>query len=55
MPRPRPDRARRGQGLDIVAEIAADHGGRFAACAHGGGAKAIIELPLAKASSLAAR
>jgi signal transduction histidine kinase len=53
--RPRPQRPGRGQGLKIVAEIAADHGGRFAACAHGGGAKAILELPLAEASSSVAR
>ncbi len=52
-PRSRP--TRRGQGLSIVAEIAANHGGRFAACAHGDGAKAIIELPLAGAVSAAAR
>ena len=39
----------------IVAEIAADHGGRFAACAHGGGAKAVIELPVAEAASAAVR
>jgi signal transduction histidine kinase len=40
-------RAQRGHGLNIVAEIAAKHGGRFAACAHGDGARAVLELPLA--------
>jgi len=38
---------RRGHGLRIVAEVAADHGGRFAACAHERGASAVLELPLA--------
>lgn len=52
---PRTRQARRGQGLRIVAEIAAEHGGRFAACAHGDGARAIIELPLAGVASAAAR
>lgn len=41
--------ARRGHGLAIVAEIAADHGGRFAACAHAAGSSAVLELPLAEA------
>jgi signal transduction histidine kinase len=41
--------ARRGHGLRIVAEVAADHGGRFAACAHDRGASAVLELPLADA------
>lgn len=50
-----PRGVRRGHGLQIVAEIAADHGGRFAACAHGGGARAVLELPLAGAKSTAAR
>ena len=40
---------RRGHGLRIVAEVAADHGGRFAACAHELGASAVLELPLARA------
>jgi signal transduction histidine kinase len=39
--------SRRGYGLRIVAEVAAAHGGRFAACAHDGGASAVLELPLA--------
>lgn len=39
---------RRGHGLRIVAEVAADHGGRFAACAHEHGASAVLELPLAE-------
>jgi two-component system OmpR family sensor kinase len=47
--------ARRGQGLRIVAEIAADHGGRFAACAHADGARAVIELPLADATAAVSR
>lgn len=51
----RPRSTRRGHGLRIVAEIAADHGGRFAACAHGGGATAILELPLAGVADTAAR
>lgn len=38
---------RRGHGLRLVAKIAAEHGGRFAACRHGTGACAVIELPLA--------
>jgi signal transduction histidine kinase len=45
---------RRGHGLRIVAEIAADHGGRFAACAHGRGAQAVIEIPLATGARAAA-
>jgi len=47
--------AGRGHGLRIVAEIAADHGGRFAACAHRNGARAIIELPLAGVATAATR
>ncbi|HEY8001845.1 MAG TPA: HAMP domain-containing sensor histidine kinase [Solirubrobacterales bacterium] len=39
--------SRRGHGLRIVAEVAAAHGGRFAACAHERGASAVLELPLA--------
>ncbi len=54
-PLARPRDARRGQGLRIVAEVAADHGGRFVACAHDGGAKAVIELPLAAGPSAIAR
>ena len=38
---------RRGHGLRIVADVAAAHGGRFAACAHAAGASAVLELPLA--------
>jgi signal transduction histidine kinase len=38
---------RRGHGLRAVAQIATEHGGRFAACRHAGGASAVIELPLA--------
>ncbi|MDX6583142.1 MAG: hypothetical protein QOI10_2326 [Solirubrobacterales bacterium] len=41
--------ARRGHGLRIVAEIAAEHGGRFATCAHANGASAVLELPLTPA------
>jgi signal transduction histidine kinase len=37
---------RRGHGLGVVAEVAAAHDGRFAACRHSGGASAVIELPL---------
>ena len=37
---------RRGHGLGVVAEVAAAHDGRFAACRHGDGASAVIELPL---------
>jgi signal transduction histidine kinase len=37
----------RGHGLRIVADVAAEHGGRFAACAHAAGASAVLELPLA--------
>ena len=36
-------------GSRIVAEVAAAHGGRFAACAHAAGASAVLELPLAAA------
>jgi signal transduction histidine kinase len=50
---PRNRTPRRGHGLRIVAEIAADHGGRFAACAHGDGARAILELPLANGTRAA--
>ena len=55
-PRARPPRrishrhqagTRRGHGLGIVADVAAAHGGRFAACAHERGASAVLELPLA--------
>lgn len=38
---------RHGHGLRLAAEVAAEHGGRFAACRHGTGACAVIELPLA--------
>ncbi len=43
--------SRRGHGLGIVADVAAAHGGRFAACAHELGASAVLELPLAAASA----
>jgi len=39
---------RHGHGLRLVAEFASEHGGRFAACRHGAGACAVIELPLAE-------
>ena len=38
---------RRGHGLGLVSAIAAEHGGRFAACRHRGGTSAVLELPLA--------
>ena len=41
------DDPRRGHGLAIVSSVAAEHGGRFAACRHRGGASAVLELPLA--------
>jgi signal transduction histidine kinase len=47
--RPRQADARRGHGLRIVAEVAAAHGGRFAACSHAEGASAVLELPVAAA------
>jgi signal transduction histidine kinase len=37
---------RRGHGLGIVGSVAREHGGRFAACRHRGGATAVLELPL---------
>lgn len=40
---------RRGYGLQLVADIALECGGRFAACRHDAGATAVIELPLAQA------
>ncbi len=40
---------RRGHGLRLVAAVAAEHGGRFAACRHRAGACAVLELPLAQA------
>ena len=45
---------RRGHGLAIVSEIAAEHGGRFALARSDDGAVAALELPLARAESLAA-
>jgi signal transduction histidine kinase len=38
---------RRGHGLRVVADVAAEHGGRFASCRHDAGSCAVIELPLA--------
>jgi signal transduction histidine kinase len=38
---------RRGHGLGLVSAVAAEHGGRFAACRHRGGTSAVLELPLA--------
>ena len=38
---------RRGHGLRVVADVAAEHGGRFVACRHQGGVTAVLELPLA--------
>lgn len=38
---------RRGHGLRVVADVAAEHGGRFVACRHDSGARAVLELPLA--------
>jgi hypothetical protein len=38
---------RRGHGLRVVAEIAAEHGGRFATCRDRAGASAVLEIPLA--------
>jgi signal transduction histidine kinase len=46
---------RRGHGLRIVAEIAAQHGGRFAASAGHAGGRAVIELPLAGTARAASR
>jgi hypothetical protein len=43
----RPRDPRRGHGLRVVADVAAAHGGRFAACRHAAGATAVLELPLA--------
>jgi hypothetical protein len=44
--------ARRGHGLRVVSEVAAAHGGRFAACAHSEGASAVLELPVAAVPGL---
>ena len=38
---------RRGHGLRVVAQIAAEHGGRFATCRDRAGASAVLEIPLA--------
>jgi signal transduction histidine kinase len=38
---------RRGHGVSVVSEIAADHQGRFALCRTGTGCVAALELPLA--------
>jgi signal transduction histidine kinase len=40
-------RGRRGHGLDVVARIAAEHGGRFLVRHHDRGTAAVLELPLA--------
>ena len=40
---------RRGHGLKLVADVALECGGRFAACRHDAGATAVLELPLASA------
>ena len=34
--------------LEVVAAVAAEHGGRFALCVHAGGCAAVLELPLAE-------
>ena len=39
---------RHGHGLELVARVASEHGGRFGACVHAGGASAVLELPLAE-------
>lgn len=46
-PRPRGDGSSRGHGHSVVAEIAADHRGRFAFSAGAQEARAVLELPLA--------
>jgi signal transduction histidine kinase len=45
--RRRPSRGRRGHGLDVVARIAAEHGGRFMVRRGPRGTVAALELPLA--------
>jgi signal transduction histidine kinase len=45
--RRRPSRGRRGHGLEVVARIAAEHGGRFIVRRGPRGAVAALELPLA--------
>lgn len=40
---------RHGHGLQLVADVALECGGRFAACRHDAGATAVLELPLASA------
>jgi len=44
--RPR-TRGRRGHGLDVVARVATEHGGRFLVRHHDRGTAAVLELPLA--------
>jgi signal transduction histidine kinase len=41
-------RGRRGHGLDVVARVAAEHGGRFLVRHDGRGTAATLELPLAR-------
>lgn len=47
----RPDGHRRGHGLDLVSEVAAAHGGRFALSRCREGTVAALELPLADPAS----
>jgi signal transduction histidine kinase len=46
--RARRGRGRRGRGLAIASEIACAHGGRLASAPSEGGAKLVLELPLAR-------
>jgi len=41
-------RGRRGHGLDVVARVAAEHGGRFLVRHDDRGTAATLELPLAR-------
>lgn len=43
----RPGDPRRGHGVELVSEVAADHNGRFALCRTGSGCVAAFEVPLA--------
>jgi signal transduction histidine kinase len=47
-PVPKPADPRRGQGTEIVSDVAAAHRGRFALCQTASGCVAALELPLAK-------